>query len=547
VAKFALRSYQREAIHAVLNARRRGIRRQVIALPTGAGKTVIFSELARLANKDVLVLAHRDELVHQAKDKLERAGVGQVSIEQGPNQADPNTRVVVCSIRSLQTTRLNRLISGRNVGLVIYDECHHAPAEDNKRVLKDLGAFEPNWGGTLVGFTATTMRGDGIGLESVFEEIVYDRSLPEMIDDGYLVPLRGFRITTSADLSGICGGADFPIDELEEVVNIEDRNALVARSIQELARDRRTIVFCVSVAHAKALARALNVLRIPAAPVYGAMKRDMRATILQQFREGKITVITNVAVLTEGFDDPEVSCIAMARPTRSSGLYAQCVGRGTRPYPEKTDCLILDFVDVSAMSVVTLPTLMGMPRQLDLQGEDVREALAQFHQFAFDYPNFSIEAESITLSEIKERAESFDPLTLDVDPNIVAITQYAWVSLGNTGLGLHLLEKNNQMREYLILARGRGSQRYHVLVNRKKVAAFARLEAAVMATDYELGRLGLHCQETALPSASWRFEPVDQNLQRQLSMLRPPRRAGTVGDAIRLLLYAEFSNRQVIR
>ena len=121
------------------------------------------------------------------------------------------------------------------MGLIIYDECHHAAAEDNMRVLRQLGVFRSEVDGTLLGFTATTARGDGQGLDEVFEKIVSTRTLPEMIEDGYLSPLRGFRISTKADLRQLSpAGLDFGEEELAEAVDIEERNALVARSIEEL-------------------------------------------------------------------------------------------------------------------------------------------------------------------------------------------------------------------------------------------------------------------------------------------------------------------------
>src|SRR5204862_3182200 len=119
---------------------------------------------------------------------------------------------------------------------------------------------------------------------------------------------------------------------------------------------------------------------VPAGIVHGAMSAVDRAKALADFRAGRIQVIANVAVLTEGFDDPGVSCVAMARPARSEGLYAQCVGRGTRLAEGKRDCLILDFVDVSELSLCTLPTLFGCPRDLDFDGEDARDGAQQWMQ-----------------------------------------------------------------------------------------------------------------------------------------------------------------------
>lgn len=210
MSRVALRPYQHEAIASVLAARRAGERRLVVSLPTGAGKTVIFSELARLAKRPVLVIAHRRELVEQARDKIAHA-LGDrsvVAIEQGASLAHEAAKVVVASVRSLAEARLARLMNARDFGLVVYDECHHAPAEDNQRVLRSLGVFDEAWTGTLLGFTATTVRADGVGLDEVFERIVYRKSLTEMVREGYLAPLRGLRIATAADLSRVRSGQD---------------------------------------------------------------------------------------------------------------------------------------------------------------------------------------------------------------------------------------------------------------------------------------------------------------------------------------------------
>ena len=156
--------------------------------------------------------------------------------------------------------------------------------------------------------------------------------------------------------------------------------------------------------------------------------------------------LTNVGVLTEGFDDPGVSCIAMARPTRSEALYAQCVGRGARFGSPKSDCLVLDFVDLSDLSLVNLPSLLGLPRALNLEGGDVKEASETFHQLKLRYHGFEIEANEITLQEIKHRAESFDPLTMEINPEITAITANGWCTLGARGLALYYFHRNELCR-----------------------------------------------------------------------------------------------------
>ncbi len=532
-----LRPYQQAAIQAVIQARRDGLRRMVVCLPTGAGKTVVFAELARLARRPVLVLAHRRELVDQARDKLARAlGDPQVvGVEQGDSVADQGARVVVASIRSLHEPRLAQLLARQRFGLIVYDECHHAPAADNQRVLRSLGAFDPDWDGTLLGFTATTQRGDGQALRPVFERIVYQRGMRQMIDEGYLVPLRGYRIATAADLSRVqATRGDLDLDELALAVDIESRNALVARSIQELARDRRTIAFCVTVNHARNLARALNAVGIPTGIVHGQMETAQRQQTLDLFAKGALRAITNVGVLTEGFDDPGVSCVAMARPTRSSGLYAQCVGRGTRLAPGKSDCLVLDFVDLSDLSLSSLPGLGGLPPDLDLEGQDLAQAQDRYRQLLDDNPGLEIEPGRITLDEIQRRAASFDPLSLATHPDVRAISPLAWHSLGSRGLVLHLAWRKAALSELLVLDRGGRGRRWQVLLDGKEMARFSRLEEAVEAADHEIQGRGPAAWDSALPQAGWRRGPIPPALQAQLSDRRLPEAPTNHGEALRL-------------
>jgi superfamily II DNA or RNA helicase len=536
---FPLRPYQIEAVDAVIAARKRGVRRQVVCLPTGAGKTVIFSRLAALARRPVLVLAHRAELLHQAVDKLRRTlggaegGAEVVGLEAAAVRAGASARVVVASVRSLHEDRLSRLLAERRFGLVVYDECHHAPATDNQRVLRSLGCLEPDWDGTLLGFTATPQRADGLPLSDLFEEVVYSRGLVELVEDGYLVPLRGFRLDTGARLSGAVGERD-DVEMDEQRVDIEERNALVARAVQELARDRRSLVFCVTVEHARHMALALRKLGVRADLVHGAMDPAERAEVLARFARGELQAVTNVGVLTEGFDDPGVSCVVMARPTRSQALYVQCVGRGTRPAPDKRDCLVLDFVDASSLPLVTLPVLWGLPRDLDLGGEDVREAAAFLRRLPFDLPGFAIEAGAITLQEIKDRAAAFDPLRAAVHPELRAISGNGWCSLGSLGLCLHLAS-GGKVIEVRIEATGRPGRRdrWQIRWDGKIMAHFSQIEAAVEAVDFEVDRRGPRWSAAAREDAPWRRAPVDAPRRAQLD--QRGLRAADLGEALQLL------------
>lgn len=539
-----LRPYQQAAVDAVIAARREGVRRMVLALPTGAGKTVIFAELIRRARHPVLVLAHREELLAQAREKIEaalrRSGdhVRQVAVEQGKLHAPRSAAVVVASIRSLHEERIGRVLAGRDVRLVIYDECHHAVADDNRRVLEQLGALRDDWPGTLVGLTATTRRADGRGLGEVFERIVFQRSLREMIDDGYLRPLRGLRIDTGVDIGHVpVHGEDFEDDALEEAIDIQARNLLVARSIQELARDRRTIAFCVGVRHAENLCAALNGLGVAAGLVFGEMPRADRKRTLQAFARGRLRVITNVGVLTEGFDDPGVSAIAMVRPTRSTSMYLQCVGRGMRRHPDAADCLVLDFVDLSQLELVTTPTLDAGPRReqpAEPEVDDDDDAVENSGQIPG--PD-ELDETPATLLEIQERLAAFDPLTMEQRAEAAAISRNAWLSLGAHGMMLHFRDHAGRLRSFELRPEAPPRRGTEVWLGDQRLARVPTMQAAIEAVDLELPAHG--DPSSALAEAAWRQAAPSEPLVAALLELQPPRLARTVGEAIAHLALAQ--------
>lgn len=549
---WALRGYQRETVEAVIEARKAGCRRMLVALPTGAGKTVIFSELIARARHGVLVLAHRKELLSQAVEKIEgrlaRRDAGAphrrrvVALEQGQSKAPQAASIIVASLRSLHAERMGAALAGRDIRLVIYDECHHAVADENRRVLERLGVFEADWPGTLVGFTATTQRADGQPLGDVFEKIVFARSLREMIAAGYLRPLRGVRIATEIDLSQMprlgCAAfeleaGDYEPEELESRVNVESRNLLVARSILELTRDRRTIAFCVGVRHAQDLARTLNHLGLRAAMICGEMPMDARRRTLADFRRGNIRVLTNVGVLTEGFDDPGVSAIAMVRPTRSQSMYLQCIGRGMRLDPCAEDCLVLDFVDLGDLEVAGLPTLLGREQE-PLQTPEPDELRGRGASIPIEQEDTT----TATLTEIRARAAAFDPLLPALQTEVDAISPHAWISRGAGGLCLPFLDHDGEFCRFELRALGAG--RYAIDLDLglggRELTRVPSLEAGVEAVDHELPNYG--DPRSATVDAPWRRRAVPEAWLRALAAMSPPCWAADVGEAIELFALA---------
>jgi len=340
------RPYQLEAIEAVKDASERHISRQLISLPTGTGKTIFFSSLAKEFNVPTLIIAHREELIHQAVDKLEivwpEADIGVVMADCD----EVDKQIVVASVQTACREKRLQSLKAQDFKLLIIDEAHHATSESYQTIIRELGFFDGNKDKLLVGVTATPARGDKQSLGNVFQEVVFERSLSTMIRAGYLSDVKGKRILTQTDLSSVSvRGGDFVDYELSEIINTPQRNELVVTGFKEHASTRKAVAFCVDVAHSIALAETFNESGVKSAAVYGDMDKTLRREILDQFNSGEIQVLTNCQLLTEGYDQPSISCIIMARPTKSVSLYTQCIGRGTRLYPGKSDCLVIDFTD----------------------------------------------------------------------------------------------------------------------------------------------------------------------------------------------------------
>lgn len=372
-----LRDYQDAAITALEKGWSAGSQRQAVVLPTGAGKTVVFSHLSSgyvTANggKRVLILAHTDELVRQAAKKLHDVAphlrIGIVKAAEN----DVRATVIVASVQSLRSAARRAQI--KNVGLVIVDEAHHATAKTYRDILEDLGCYRPG-GALAAGFTATLMRGDKASLADIWQSVAYRRDISFMIRRGYLVEPRGKRIVVdNLDLSKVRkSGGDYAAGDLGEALEASLAPETVAAAYVEHAADRPGILFAPTVEAAYTFADELNAAGIVTETVHGALPAAERRDILARLESGATQVISNCMVLTEGFDSPRVSCVVIARPTRSAPLYQQMVGRGLRPDPtiarQGQDCLILDVVGAS--------TQHGLASLIDLSEKRIQLADGQ--------------------------------------------------------------------------------------------------------------------------------------------------------------------------
>jgi superfamily II DNA or RNA helicase len=353
----ALRGYQREAIDKLHEFYGRGGRRGAVVMPTGTGKTVTFSGLAdeyvAATGRRVGVIAHRDELISQAAHKMHEVAPGlDIGIVQA-GRSDVDSQVVVCSIQTLAAGRRNAV---GPLGLLIVDEAHHSGARTYVETLQHFGAFDDDGDGALVaGFSATLVREDG-GLDEIFEEVVYKRDILDFVrkdGTGALLDVRGIRVRVDdLDLSKVRrSGGDYAEGALGQAIEDSLAPEEIAKAYVEHGRRddgtyRQGLVFTPTVASAYVIADALSAAGIVAAGIDGKMHIETRRAILREFFAGKIDVLCNCMILTEGFDAPQAEIAVIARPTTSAALYVQMVGRVLRPYPGQTQALVIDVVGV---------------------------------------------------------------------------------------------------------------------------------------------------------------------------------------------------------
>ena len=282
----AMRDYQRAAVEAVERELRQGVTRQLIVLPTGCGKTVVFCHIARRRRGRALILAHRTELLDQAEEKLRliwpEARVGRIQAER---EQMAGCDVVVASVPTLsRPARLARLRA--SFSTVVVDEAHHTAAESYRRILEALVDGQP--GVLLLGVTATPDRADGKPLGPVFQKIVYQRTLLQMIAAGYLCDLRARRIYTHVSLDDVhVRAGDFDTRQLASVLNTSNRNELIVESYLRFGEDRKAILFAADVGHAQALADLFRRRGVPSAAVSERTPARQRRALLHAFRRGQ--------------------------------------------------------------------------------------------------------------------------------------------------------------------------------------------------------------------------------------------------------------------
>jgi superfamily II DNA or RNA helicase len=390
-------------------------------MPTGAGKTIVFSEVAKQLGRRSLILAHREELLTQAAAKLANIGI-YAAVEQAESRALLTDQYVVASVQSLQRQRLKRFPSD-HFGLIIIDECHQSPAQSYRDILNHFV------NASVLGVSATFQRLDQLGYEEILDSIACETNIKRLVSEGYLCPIVARTLPIKIDLRQVRKVAgDFNQAQLAEVIGKELERA--ADAVLEHVGTRRTLAFLPSINHAKVFAQLCTERGINADYVTGnCTDRDHKVS---QFLAGEIQLLANCALLTEGFDCPACDCVVMLRPTQSEALYSQMVGRGTRIHSGKKNLLLLDFLWLTKEHELCKPACLLGKSATEHEKREIEEVC---DQIGVEVELFNAESTDSLRAQLRARvrskAEIFDPLAevrfdpLDVDALRVAAGEFA--------------------------------------------------------------------------------------------------------------------------
>lgn len=348
-----LRPYQRACVDALFEWVSTHDGHPLLVVPTGGGKSLIMGTIVHQVRDNApearaLILAHRKELIQQnVRAVASVLPLGQIGIySAGLKSRDTTSPIIVAGIQSIA----RKPFAVGAFDLILIDEAHLVPTEDDTMYRKFITAARTqNPHVRFVGLTATPYRlGHGLlhrGNGALFTDVAYDAALTSLIADGYLCSLISKATLTQLDTTGVAmRGGDFVPGALERAVDLEDTTAAAVDEMAELFAPRnKWLIFCAGVKHAEHVAAALNAKGIPAKAIHGELEPEERRRALDDFKCGALRAVTSMDVLTTGYDEPAIDAIALLRPTKSTGLYVQMVGRGFRLHPSKTNTLVLDF------------------------------------------------------------------------------------------------------------------------------------------------------------------------------------------------------------
>ena len=470
-----LRAYQRKAVELTIAGFDEYVR-QLLVAATGAGKTQIFCEIARLHQPGKsLVLCHREELIGQAAERLKSFGI-QAEIEMGASKASLHAPAVVGSVQSLMgDSRLLRWPKD-HFDLVVADEAHRAMSDSWQKVLRHFDGHAH-----VLGVSATPERSDKRHLGKYFQNIPFEIGLLDLVKQGWLAPIKVKTVPLGVDLRSVRTTAgDYSADDLGHA--LEPYLEQIADVLVE-HRHRKTLVFLPLIAVSKRFAEICRERGLLAEHVDG--QTNERQAILDRFKRDETRVLCNAMLLTEGYDEPSIDCVVCLRPTKVRALYSQIIGRGTRLWPGKDHLLVLDFLWQAEEHSLMRPANLIAEDEVDaraltekLGGEgDLEEAREQVN---------ADRTRSLTerlAANRTRRASVLDPLELAVTLNEAALADYvptmSWQSQAPSDKQLQVLA-NFGLDPQTILSRGQASLLLDRLISRRKLGLASPKQVRVL-------------------------------------------------------------------
>jgi ATP-dependent helicase IRC3 len=549
-----LRRDQVAAIEAILSAYDRGCHRQLVSAATGYGKTVVISAVIpllrdRVAAVDpnrwqIFLLAHREELCDQLASACKRENPElSIGIERANETADPSCDVIVASIPTIGRKNSSRIkkFDPNKTSVIVTDEAHHAASQTYINVQEYFGVNQSFCHAVSLGFTATPKRHDNVGLNVAYDEIVFHKPMMDLIEEGNLCRMKCFKVSTDVSLDDVKQTrGDFSIGSLAETVNTPERNRLIIDAWNRLAWGRKsTLVFAANVRHAYDLQEAFVEAGFEAETVVGSTNSSDRSNAFDKFRNRELPFLVNVGVATEGVDVPNIDCVILARPTRSPLLLTQMIGRGMRVYENKEDCVFLDIVDTLRRgSLMTIPSLMGLPVEFDVKGKDVSRTIKEVDKAAAS----SIGAlKALSVEEAQQAAEiagsAFNPFEMKYDPSVKKYTKFEWRSAGSDHWAIDLAGKGyceivlNALFQYEIYEHRKDGTIKSVGMHREAGKAFK-------AADEHLSNVLDKGTRNLIDSkANWRSDGASAKQLEKLKAWRIPHDPATItkGQASRLM------------
>jgi ATP-dependent helicase IRC3 len=337
-----LKEYQTECIEKIIETFKNS-NKQFVEMPTGSGKTITFlSYCSRFSKKTLIILPSRQLLKQVYESCLLFYHKSQIS-RKGDGHDEKIADIHLCIVNSMRNEYLENLCKN-DFDLVIIDEAHHSFAQSYLKVIRKFNYMIPNI--KFLGFTATPDRRDGQFIIDLFSKKSFCLEIKDLIQKKHLSEVEGYVVRTHIDLTDIDShNDDFSLVHLYKKLCIESRNKLILDIAKNGMKDRKTLIFCINIDHSKKINELLNKEGLSSAHIDGTFSCEEREAVLSAFRRGEYQYICNCQLLTEGFDEPSIDGIILARPTTSKSLYLQMVGRGLRLSPSKKNCKIIDIVD----------------------------------------------------------------------------------------------------------------------------------------------------------------------------------------------------------